>query len=46
MDLARFCTQDAFEARSFGAHKTWYMKEGHSEPFFKFCPAARKIEKD
>jgi len=45
-DLANFCTQDAFEARSFGAHKTWYMKEGHGEPFFKFCPAARAIEKD
>ena len=45
-DLANFCTQDAFEARSFGAHKTWYMKEGHAEPFYKFCPAARKIEKD
>ncbi len=45
-DLANFCTQDAFEARSFGAHKTWYMKEGHAEPFYKFCPAARAIEKD
>ena len=45
-DLANFCTQDAFEAGSFGAHKTWYMKEGHAEPFYKFCPAARAIEKD
>jgi len=45
-DLANFCTQDSFERRSFGAHKTWYMKEGHSESFFDFCPAARAIEKD
>ena len=45
-DLARFCTQDSFESKSFGAHKTWYMKEGHAESFYKFCPAARAIEKD
>ena len=45
-DLANFCTQDAFERKSFGAHKTWYMKQGHAEPFYKFCPAARAIKKD
>jgi hypothetical protein len=45
-DLANFCTQDSFSQKSFGAHKTWYMKEGHSEPFYKFCPAARAIQKD
>ena len=46
MDLANFCTQDAFEAKSFGAHKTWYMKEGHAPSFFEFCPAAKAIERD
>lgn len=46
MDLANFCTQDAFEAKSFGAHKTWYMKEEHVQPFLKFCPQAKPIEKD
>ena len=46
IDLANFCTQDDFQQRSFGAHKTWYMKEGHSGPFYKFCPAARAIERD
>lgn len=45
-DLANFCTQDSFSQPSFGAHKTWYMKEGHSEAFFNFCPAARAIEKE
>ena len=45
-DLANFCTQDSFSQQSFGAHKTWYMKEGHSESFFNFCPAARAIQKD
>lgn len=46
VDLANFCTQDSFDRNSFGAHKTWYMKEGHSEPFYKFCPAARAIKKE
>jgi len=46
VDLANFCTQDSFERKSFGAHKTWYMKKGHAEPFYKFCPAAREIKKD
>jgi hypothetical protein len=45
-DLANFCTQDDFARNSFGAHKTWYMKEGHAEPFYKFCPAAREIKKE
>jgi hypothetical protein len=46
VDLANFCTQDSFERKSFGAHKTWYMRDGHSEPFYKFCPAAREIKKE
>jgi len=45
-DLANFCTQDDFARKSFGAHKTWYMKQGHTEPFYKFCPAARAIKKE
>ena len=46
MDLANFCTQDEFVSKSFGAHKTTYMKKGHSEPFYEFCPAARAIKND
>jgi len=42
--LANFCTQDSFSKRSFGAHKTWVMK--NPEEFFDFCPAARAIKKD
>lgn len=45
-DLANFCTQDNFASKSFGAHKTTYMKNGHSEPFYQFCPAARAIKKE
>jgi len=45
-DLANFCTQDYFERKSFGAHKTWYMKNGKSESFYQFCPAARAIKKE
>ena len=42
--LANFCTQDSFSKRSFGAHKTWVMKD--PEEFYEFCPAARAIKKD
>lgn len=44
--LSNFCTQDTFDRRSFGAHKTWYMKKEHKKDFFEFCPAAREIKKD
>jgi hypothetical protein len=44
--LANFCTQDSFDQNSFGAHKTWYMRDGHAEPFYAFCPAARAVTKD
>ena len=42
--LANFCTQDTFVKRSFGAHKTWTMK--NPGDFYTFCPAAREIKKD
>jgi Protein of unknown function (DUF5672) len=45
-DLANFCTQDTFVRPSFGAHKTWSMREDHMEPFYEFCPAARAIQED
>jgi hypothetical protein len=44
--LANFCTQDSYDQDSFGAHKTWYMKDGHAEPFYAFCPEARAVTKD
>jgi len=45
-DLANFCTQNNFEEKSFGAHKTYIIKQSDAEPFYKFCPAARAIKKD
>jgi Protein of unknown function (DUF5672) len=40
-ELSRFCSQTAFQKRSWGAHKLSRMIEGGLDEFLKFCPAAK-----
>ena len=42
MDLARFCTQGSFDAKSFGAHQIGkQLNREHKKAFFEYCPLAR-----
>jgi hypothetical protein len=41
-DLARFCTQNSFDAKSFGAHQIGkQLNREHRNAFFEYCPLAR-----
>lgn len=41
-DLARFCTQNSFDAPSFGAHQIKkQLNPLHKKAFFAYCPLAR-----
>lgn len=43
--LCDFCTQHAFNSKSFGAHKTKDLAKGDKDGFYAFCPEAEFLDK-
>jgi hypothetical protein len=44
-DIAKFCTQNRFTRKSFGAHKTKLIESvAEKEAFVAYCPESKLIE--